>query len=511
MKRISKSTVGLLSAVLGGVIALAVMQMTPLGAQTNSHPRPKIVVQDAPINRDSKGTASYANVIRKVAPSVVTIYSTRQVTMRMPRGTMEDPFFRRFFGDQFGEEEQQGRRFRHTEQGLGSGVIFSADGYILTANHVVENASELKVDLPNGQKDVLAKVVGTDPLTDIAVLKVDGTSLPSVTIADSDKLEVGDVVLAIGNPFGVGQTVTMGIVSGLGRTSLGIIPQGYENFIQTDASINMGNSGGALVDAEGRLVGINTAIFSMTGGNAGIGFAVPVNLARFAMDKILSEGKVRRGKLGVFLQNVTPELAKEFKLSRGEGAMVSDVEPGSPGEKAGFQAGDVITEFNGKKVADSARLRLMVSQTPPGTKANFKVLRDGKERTMSATLTELKQDRASMRGSGGRFRQNEPEPTEEDDALNGVEVTDLDTAARREFTIPERVEGALITRVESDSESYKAGLRSGDVIVEIAGQPVRNAEDAIDASKKVTADMVRLRVWRDGGARFVIVRNSRKK
>ena len=319
--------VGLWPAVIGGAVVFVAVQFTSLARETNAPPQ--IKMDNTPIERETHGVTSYAPVIKHVAPSVVNIYSTRTVRQR-DNPLFNDPFFRRFFGpDDDGSGQGQGqdqqtpgqgqgnrgrRRFSQprTErsQSLGSGVIVSADGYILTANHVVEGADEIKVALANGGQEFTAKVIGADAPTDVAVLKIDGKNLPIITMADSDKLEVGDVVLAIGNPFGVGQTVTMGIVSGTGRTALGI--NQYEDFIQTDAAINPGNSGGALVDADGRLIGINTAIFSESGGYQGVGFAVPANLARSVMERLIKYGKVTRGYLGVDIQSLSPELAQEL-------------------------------------------------------------------------------------------------------------------------------------------------------------------------------------------------------
>jgi len=294
---------------------LTVTQFAPFArmvhaASPRTNPPPKLNVQETPLSRDVRAGTSFAPVIKKVAPSVVNIYSTMTIKERpVPNPFFNDPFFRRFFGEDFGEQMQP----REPQaQSLGFGVVVSADGYVLTANHGVEGADKVKVALASGEKEFDAKVIGTDPPTDVAVLKIDAKNLPAVTIAESEKLEVGDVVLAIGNPFGVGQTVTMGIISALGRGELGIT--GYENFIQTDAAINPGNSGGALVDAEGRLVGINTAILSRSGGNMGVGFAVPIDMARYVMDRLIKEGKVTRGYLGINIQRLTPSLAKKFNL-----------------------------------------------------------------------------------------------------------------------------------------------------------------------------------------------------
>ncbi|PYJ00463.1 MAG: serine protease, partial [Verrucomicrobia bacterium] len=331
MNKMSKPLATAFSVGLGGLALLLVFHFAPFAksaqAAAKSSPPPKLTVQETPISRDVRLGASFAPVVKKVAPSVVNISSTMTVRERpLMNPFFNDPFFRRFFGD---ELDQQRRPRSRREQSLGSGVIISSDGYVLTANHVIDGAEKVKVALASGEKEFDAKIVGADPPTDIALLKVEGKGLPAITIADSDKLEVGDVVLAIGNPFRVGQTVTLGIISAVGRGGLGI--NAYEDFIQTDAAINPGNSGGALVDAEGRLVGINTAIFSTSGGNMGVGFAVPMNLARYVMDRLTSEGKVARGYLGLSLQpDLTPEVAKQFDLPDMNGALVTSVEPDSP-------------------------------------------------------------------------------------------------------------------------------------------------------------------------------------
>ena len=453
MKQFSASLLLLLLSFLSALLPLKIFS-APAAAKTN--PPPKLEVEETAITRDVKARTSFAPIIKKVAPSVVNIYSTMIVRDR--GNSMMNPFpddlFRRFFGEDDGDGDGNGRKQRrsreHKAQSLGSGVIVSSDGYILTANHVIEGADKVKVALASGAKEFEAKIIGADPPTDIALLKIDGKGLPAVTIADSDKLEVGDTVLAIGNPFAVGQTVTMGIVSALSRGGFGI--NAYENFIQTDAAINVGNSGGALVDAEGRLVGINTAILSRSGGNMGVGFAVPANLARYVMDRITNEGKVTRGYLGLSLQpEMTPELGTQFGLPDMNGALVTGVEPDSPAAKAGFKEGDFVTEFNGKKVTDMRQLRLIVSQTPPGTKANVKVIRDGKEKTLTTALAEFPEEFLTARG-GGRD-QNRPRSQSGLDALDGVEVTDVDARTRRQANIPNSVHGALVTTVHPDSNA----------------------------------------------------------
>src|SRR5256886_1869375 len=290
---------------------------------------------------------TFAPIVEKVAPSVVTVFTTQTVSRGQSTFPFSDDALRQFFGGQL--PQGQGKQ---TLQGLGSGVIVSRDGYILTANHVISGADEIMIGLGNDLRKFRAKKIGTDPGTDVALLKIDENNLSSINFADSDKARAGDLVLAIGNPFGLRQTVTMGIISAVGRGGMGIVD--YENFIQTDAAINMGNSGGALVDTEGRLLGINTAIFSRSGGNAGVGFAIPSNLARDVMQSLREKGRVVRAYIGALVQTLTPELAEAMKLTgQATGALVGEVVPKSPSEKAGMKTGDVITSVNGKKASDA--------------------------------------------------------------------------------------------------------------------------------------------------------------
>lgn len=484
-------------------------------ASTSTNPPAKLNLDEKPINRELRAPISFAPVVKKAASSVVNIYSTMTVHERAtPDPLSNDPFLRRFFGDQFGQRQPRDRK----EQGLGSGVIVSSDGYILTANHVVEGADTVKVALSDGEKEFEAKVIGTDPPTDIAVLRIDTKKpLPAITLADSDKLQVGDMVLAVGNPFAVGQTVTMGIVSALQRGGFGI--SGYEDFIQTDAAINPGNSGGALVDVEGRLVGINTAILSRSGGFQGVGFAVPINMARFVMDRLIDSGKVSRGYLGINIQPLTPELAKEFNLpDESSGVLVGGVTANSAAANAGLEDGDVVIEFNGKKVTDPRSLQLLVAQTAPGSKVNLRILRGAAgakatEKTVTATLAELPQEALAS------LNRNSPEERNQKgtDALDGVEVTDLDAATRKQLDVPRNVQGALVVNIDPDSTAAESGLSQGDVIMEINRQRVRNADDAVTLSQKVKGDRVLVRVWsRGGGAgaggtRYLVVDNSKHK
>src|SRR5437016_280414 len=360
---------------LGGAVVVAgsALAFSQKPKPENFHAPP---LDERPIAREAGSHTSFAPVVKKVAPGVVKVFTTTRMHNTAFNGVPDgaDDLLRRFFGDQF-EGRTPRRNFNPPRQtGIGSGVVVTKDGYILTNNHVVDGADEVKVALTDGRV-FTAKVMGRDPKSDIAVIKVDAKDLPAVPMADSDKVEVGDVVLAIGNPFNIGQTVTSGIVSATGRT--GATGLDYEDFIQTDAAINPGNSGGALVDADGRLVGINTAILSRTGANNGIGFAIPANLARDVMTDLIKEGHVTRGFLGVKIQQVDPALAREFHLKDNSGALVADVTPRSPAEKAGIQSGDIIEEFDGKKVSDAHHLKLEVARVAPGTKVPVKVLRDG--------------------------------------------------------------------------------------------------------------------------------------
>ena len=500
-KRFFRSRLGLLS--LSGTLVLTALGLGIIQGSTESakksstggsNAKPVVVVDDKPTARDGRIPSSFAHIVKKVSPSVVKVLTT----VRGKEGPeFADPFLFRFFGEDF--QGQRGGRpnLRTPEQrGVGSGVIVTEDGYILTNNHVVDGADDVRVALQDG-RDFKARVIGRDPKTDVAVLKIDTTGLPHVTVADSDAIEVGDLALAVGNPFGIGQTVTMGMISAKGRGNMGL---DYEDFIQTDAAINPGNSGGALVDAEGRLIGINTAILSRSGGNQGIGFAIPSNLARFVMDSLVEDGRVVRGYLGVSIQDVTPALAKEFKLKAGQGALIADVSPDSPAEKAGLQSGDIVTEFNGKPLENSRQLRLAVAATRPGTKGEFKVLRDGDRKTIAATLKELPEDK--MLAQDGKSKKT----VEDDGTLNGVTVSDLDRQARRQLGTPSQLQGALVTQVEPNSAASEAGLRPGDVITEINRRPVKDADEAVRMTEKKSKDKkTLLRVWNQGGTRYVVV------
>jgi serine protease Do len=488
MRHFFRSLVGFLSGIAGALVLVAVFHLASWGKGAG----PAIKVEATPVNRDAKLGASFAPVVKKAAPSVVNIYSTHIVHERLMRNPLlNDPFFRQFFG---GQAPNDNRERTRREQSLGSGVIISPDGYILTANHVVEGADEIKVHLSDNKKECLARVIGTDPPTDVAVLKIDAKDLPAITLADSDQLEVGDVVLAIGDPFGLDHTVTMGIISALGRKGLPGFNQ-YQDFIQTDAAINPGNSGGALVDAEGRLVGINTAIISRTGGNQGIGFAVPVNMARRVVERLISGGKVVRGYLGISLQDIDAGLAKSFNLPSQNGALVNNVSTNTPAEKAGIKAGDVIIEFNGKPITDRSSLQLAVSECLPGSPATVKLFRDGHEKLITVTLAELPS--SLTQSQNDQYDSNPHNSTV--DALDGVTVQDLNQGIRQQLEIPDDIRGALVVDVDQDSNSAEAGLQRGDVIVEINRQPVSNSSDAVKLGRQARGDQILLKIWRRQG------------
>ncbi|MHB9101734.1 MAG: DegQ family serine endoprotease [Sulfuricella sp.] len=446
----------------------------------------------------ARSVNSYTSVVKRAAPSVVNIYTTQTLRGREAPDLFpffDDPFLHRFFGENW---PTLPRRLPQRQQSLGSGVIVTADGYILTNNHVVEGADEIRVLLAGKKQPLTAKLVGADPHTDIAVIKVSGHDFQPITLFDSDKLEVGDVVLAIGNPFGVGQTVTQGIISALGRGELGITD--YEDFIQTDAAINPGNSGGALVDTEGRLIAINTAILSRSGGNQGIGFAVPVNQARMVMERLVKDGHIKRGYLGVAIQPLTEDLAKAFRLDDQSGALVGGVTHGTPAEKSGLKEGDVIVEFQGKAVTDARALRLMVSATAPGTRVTLKILRDGKPREITATLGELPEEVAAREDTGVDADRN---------VLAGVELADLDELARRRFNLPEKLRGVLIKDVAPTSLAALAGLKPGEVIQEINRRPVDSTRAAHEAVRAAGRGPVLLRVYANGGSRYLVLRVER--
>lgn len=372
---------------LGALFVLQTFYPHLLGGALQRATEQPVLVNQVVSEKVAPAEGSYSNAAKKAMPAVVNVFTSKKALPRAQHPFMDDPLFRHFFGDQFDEEQR-------SDNSLGSGVIISPQGYIITNHHVIESADEIEVALTDG-RTLPAKIVGTDPETDLAVLKVDATDLPTITLANPDQSHVGDVVLAIGNPFGVGQTVTQGIISALGRSHLGI--NTFENFIQTDASINPGNSGGALVDTDGHLVGVNSAIYSRSGGSMGIGFAIPVSLAKQVMEQIIRQGGVTRGWVGIEAQDITPQLAESFKLSHTQGSLIAGVLANSPAEKAGLKPGDILLEINGNRVSDSSSMLNLIAGLQPNQNATLKVARNQKELNVEVIIGKRPTFQQTMR------------------------------------------------------------------------------------------------------------------
>jgi len=484
------ATVAVVTAIVcGGVLAIGLRNWSDHPVFGASPLNVTLARNEAPVSLGDFANG-FSSVLKPVLPAVVNIHSSKVVKPQnggeMP--FFNDPFFQQFFGNQFGQQQQM-RPER--EQSLGSGVIVTSDGTILTNNHVIDGASDIEVQLAD-KRSFKAKLVGTDPRTDVAVLKIDATGLPTLPIGDSSKLHVGDVVFAVGDPFGVGETATMGIVSATGRSGLGI--ENYEDFIQTDAAINPGNSGGAMVDLHGDLIGINTAIATGGGeGNIGIGFAIPIDMARSVADQLVAHGKVVRGYLGLYPQDVTPEIAKQFGLSGPGGALVSEVSPDSPASKAGLKRGDVILKLNGEPVNSANDLRLRVSQTAPGTDVKLQISRDGKTQDVTVDLGEFPEKEANAaagESNGG--------------GLQGVNVQDLTPDLAQQLNLPAGIHGVVVSDVDPASPA-SADLQRGDVIQEVNHKPIANVEQYKQAVAAAGSQPVLLLVDRGGVTQYVVV------
>jgi serine protease Do len=517
--------------------------VAPVVAEENKDkPRESAEAFNAKITRDSAEVRnagqivmSYADVVQKILPSVVSIstYSKKPMAghgnpFGGGGGMNEDdldalpPMFRQFFEDYLkrggqmpkNKRQQQPQRPSKPQQtGLGSGVLLTADGYILTNNHVVEGADELRVMIGGKTKEYMAKVIGTDPSTDVALIKIEGTNLPHATIGDSSKLRVGDVVLAVGSPMGLDQSVTQGIVSAMGRSQMGIIGNdklaGYENFIQTDAAINPGNSGGPLVDASGRVIGVNTAIETKSGMFSGIGLAIPINMAVSVVTDLLEGGKVQRGFLGVHMAPVDQSVAEFLGLTDG-GVTVDQVVESSPAAKAGFQEGDVIVAAAGEKASDPAGLRLLISSKHPGTDIKFSVVRfsekskKSEKLELTAKLEALPENMSAMFEKGGKGG-NGPNAGNSGTFLKGVKVKNITDEDRQGYNIGEEVKGILVTAVEDSSAAAKVGLQEGDVIVSVNRQAVSSVAEALSIKGESTDTML-IKISRNGQTKTIAVK-----
>src|SRR4051812_28258033 len=467
------------AAIAAAVVTMAAWKAPQASSYLSAATRTPAASAPAPVPAAVAG-ASYAPVVDRVMPAVVTIRVEKRASM-VPTSQDIPEEFRRFFGDQI--PQMRGQRAPRIERGLGSGVIVSADGYILTNNHVVDGVETVKVDLPD-KRSFTAKVIGTDPATDLAVVKIPAQGLSTLQIGDSDAVKVGDVVLAVGNPLGVGETVTSGIISAKGRQT-GADPESYQDFLQTDAAINHGNSGGALVNAGGQLIGINSQILTPGDGNIGLGFAIPSNMAKSVMDQLITNGTVRRAKLGITVQRITPDLATSLGLASPKGALVSSVEEGGPASKAGFKQGDVITSYNGKAVADNNQLRNAVAATAPGTRVTVEVLRDGRNQSLQATVGELQ---------GGKVR------------AGGPSLERSESTGKFGMTVDNDDEGVVITDLDPSGIAAESGLQPGDVIQKVDGKQVRSVESLKSALDRKDGKPSLLIVNRKGTTLFLTLR-----
>jgi serine protease Do len=489
----------------GGAVAVAALLIggatwhgwaADASASGPAHAAAQVSTLTAPAHAIAGGRDSYADVVSVVAPAVVTVHAQGRARYSDTQFQLpDDDLFRQFFGERTPRVVPRGK-----QTALGSGVVVTADGYILTNNHVIDGADTVTVDFTDG-RSLTAKVIGADKPSDLALLKVSGSDFKSIGLGNSDAVRVGDVVLAVGNPLNVGQTVTMGIISAKGRsTGDGTT---FEDFLQTDAPINHGNSGGALVNTKGELVGINSQILSNSDGNIGIGFAIPVNMARRVMEDLRTKGKVTRGQLGVGVQNVSPDIASSLGLKQTNGVIVSSVTPGSAADRAGLKRGDVIISFNGEPVHDMNALRNHVADAGPGSSADILIVRDGGEKHLTAKLDELDAKRFARGGSDSGERDAEPGS---DNAALGVSVAPLTPELASRLGVSESVRGLVVQNVDPDGRAADAGIRSGDVIEEANRQPVKTVEDLRAAIRRTSDRPTLLLIHRQNADIFVTVK-----
>jgi serine protease Do len=473
----------LVGFLLGGLTFYTLGKLTRQGRYLQSPITPSVPRQIMETGR------AFSDIVNAVSPSVVNI-STTKVVRKETGPFFDDPFF-----DFFNPFHDFGAPKKWKERSLGSGVIVSPDGYIITNNHVVEKADEIKVTLFD-KRVFKGRIVGSDPKTDVAIIRIDASNLPVLSWGNSDKLQVGEFVLAIGSPYGLSNTVTMGIISAVGRANVGIAD--YEDFIQTDAAINPGNSGGPLVNITGELIGINTAIFSRTGGYQGIGFAVPSNMVRLVMDQLIQKGKVTRGWIGVTIQELTPELAQQFGLKKSKGALVSDIVKDSPAAKAGINRGDIIVECNGKEVKDVSSLRNLVSQSKAGSNIALKILRSGKELTVQVNVLELPREVAEV------VPDTLPNDSEAK-VLTGLAVMDLSREIIRQLGFSREEKGVVVVRVEPGSPADEAEIKKGDIIKEINKREIDNLATYNKVLTSLKRNESMLLFINRGGKRFYVI------
>ncbi|PID72121.1 MAG: serine protease [Desulfobulbus propionicus] len=458
--------------------------------------------EDADIALLDRSAKAFSSVVKKVGPAVVHISVEKSVGRT--RGQQDyhdffnDPFFKRFFGPQFRHPQKPERPRQYRQQGAGSGFIFDAKGYILTNNHVVEDADKITVRLDD-EREFNAEVVGTDPQSDVAIIKIDGKNLPTLPLGNSEELEVGEWVIAIGSPFQLNQTVTVGVVSAKGRNRMGITD--YENFIQTDAAINPGNSGGPLLNIHGEAIGINTAIFSRSGGYMGIGFAIPINMAKSIKQQLLDNGKVVRGWLGVMIQDINEDLAKSFDLDHNSGVLIAEVTDDSPAQKAGLEQGDVLIALDGTPLSDVTDLRNKIAMTPPGSKVKMQVVRNGKTQTIKVKIGQQPEDMASIGSSAGGTNSLLGD--------YGLSLQNLTPELAEQFGYEDR-KGVLIASVDVDSPAGRVGLQSGQLIEEVNRKPVQNLAGLKKVLKRAKSNnqvLLRIRAG-SGGSQYIVLRKE---